>query len=48
MSEAKLARMRTELDDLLAKSCVLCDLTLSQLEEPFVKDGEEEDGGWTT
>jgi hypothetical protein len=38
--------MRAELDDLLAKSCVLCDLTLSQLEEPFVKAGEEEDGGW--
>lgn len=47
VSEAKLEKMRAELDDLLAKSCVLCELTLNQLEEPFVNAGEELDGGWT-
>lgn len=47
LSEVKLEKMRKELDEMLARSCVLCDLTVSLLDTPFVKAGEEEEGGWT-
>lgn len=36
----KAEKMREELDDLLAGSCVLCDSVVVGLDRPFVGDGE--------
>ncbi|KAH8918945.1 hypothetical protein BT69DRAFT_1267230 [Atractiella rhizophila] len=33
-------KLRMELDDLIAASCVLCDTSLASLDRPFVADGE--------
>jgi hypothetical protein len=38
----RVEKLRQDLDDLLASSCVLCDLAVSSLDRPFVADGEEE------
>jgi len=35
-------RLREELDDLLASSCVYCDNAVVSLDRPFLADGEEE------
>lgn len=35
-------RLREELDDLLASSCVYCDMAIVSLDRPFLADGEEE------
>ena len=38
----KIERLRQELDDLLASSCVLCDLSIRSLDMPFVAEGEDD------
>jgi hypothetical protein len=40
--KTRVEKLRQDLDDLLASSCVLCDLAVSSLDRPFVADGEEE------
>jgi hypothetical protein len=41
-ARTKAEAMRQELDDLLATSCVLCDLAVASLDRPFVAEGEDE------
>lgn len=40
VSEDKIGRLRTELKDVLAGSCPLCESVIAGLDKPFVKDGE--------
>jgi vacuolar protein sorting-associated protein 18 len=40
--KTRVEKLRQDLDDLLASSCVLCDLAVSSLDRPFVAEGEEE------
>lgn len=39
-SEKKLAKLRAELDELLASSCPLCESVVAGLDKPFIKEGE--------
>jgi hypothetical protein len=44
--ESRMEKIREELDELLAGSCVLCDSVVAGLDKPFVAEGEEEEGDW--
>ena len=41
-TRSKEERMRQELDDLLASSCVYCETAVVSLDRPFLADGEDE------
>ncbi|GAA94421.1 uncharacterized protein L969DRAFT_105058 [Mixia osmundae IAM 14324] len=39
---ARIERIRTQIDEILGSSCVLCDLSLLNLDKPFLQEGEPE------
>lgn len=39
-AEKQAEKLRTELDDVLASSCPLCESVIAGLDKPFVSDGE--------
>jgi hypothetical protein len=41
----KVEKLRTELEDILASSCPLCESVIVGLDRPFVRDGEA-DASW--